>query len=51
MNEQKSVPVRNPRYEGATPEMVGLALLKHKPPQPQSDKPDEEQQERKSTAR
>jgi len=34
---EKSVPVQNPRYEGATPEMVGLALLKHKPP-PQSEK-------------
>lgn len=23
--------ILNPRYAGATPEMVGLALLKHKP--------------------
>lgn len=25
------VPILNPRYAGATPEMVGLALLRHKP--------------------
>ena len=32
--EQKRKPkpkTLNPRYAGATPEMVGLALLKHKP--------------------
>ena len=27
----KPVEVLNTRYKGATPEMVGLALLKHKP--------------------
>ncbi len=27
----KPVPVLNPRYAGATPEMVGKALLKHQP--------------------
>ena len=33
MSDKKDTPVevRNPRYAGATPEMVGLALLKHKP--------------------
>ena len=29
----KTVKVSNPRYVGATPEMVGKALLKH-PPKP-----------------
>lgn len=27
----KAVEVLNPRYAGATPEMVGKALLKHRP--------------------
>ena len=29
--KQKPVKVLNPRYAGATPEMVGRALMKHKP--------------------
>ena len=38
-----NVPILNPRYAGATPEMVGKALLKHLP------KPTT-QQKRKPTA-
>ena len=30
---QEPVEVRNPRYEGATPEMVGRALLRREPEQ------------------
>ena len=29
--KRKPVKVLNPRYAGATPEMVGRALLKHQP--------------------
>ena len=29
--KRKAVKVLNPRYAGATPEMVGKALLKHPP--------------------
>lgn len=28
-------PITNPQYEGATPEMVGRALLRHQEPEPQ----------------
>ena len=36
MNDDKPTPadqVHNPRYEGATPEMVGRALLRHQEPE------------------
>ena len=34
---QPEVPVINPRYEGATPEMMERALLRHKPAGKPSD--------------
>ena len=40
MNERKKpepVQVQNPRYEGATPDMVALALLRAKPDEPKRD--------------
>ena len=45
-SKRKPVKVLNPRYAGATPEMVGKALLKHQPKaatgrkgQPKAEKP------------
>ena len=32
---KSDVPLTNPHYEGATPEMVGRALLRHTEPAPQ----------------
>lgn len=40
MSERKKpepVQVQNPRYEGATPDMVALALLRAKPDEPKRD--------------
>ena len=33
---KSDVPLTNPHYEGATPEMVGRALVRHAEPAPQS---------------
>ncbi len=30
-SEKDDPPIQNPRYKGATPEMVGRALLRHPP--------------------
>ena len=37
--KRKPVEVLNPRYAGATPEMVALALLRHKPDEPDEGEP------------
>ena len=39
----KPPPILNPRYEGATPEMVGRALLRH--PEPEAPQKGEDQSE------
>ena len=33
----KEPEILNPRYAGATPEMVGIALLRHRPDEPQEE--------------
>ena len=38
-------PITNPHYEGATPEMVGRALLRHQEPAPQRKAKDQAEDE------
>ena len=40
-----SPPIINPHYEGATPKMVGRALLRHAEPAPQSKDKDQTESE------
>ena len=42
MTDKRKLPepeILNPRYEGATPEMVALALLRSKPDEPARENP------------